>query len=402
MLGALAPCLVAFATAACDPVSDQYFREGAGSDLYSAQLAQATQLQDQYVYYICRQTGNPSEESPDGSSCVVGDWTAFTLAGMNDIERRCDAYLDWLDAQRRDRTPILSQIAAMGGTAGAIMGVAGASTQALAIVASAFGLASTTYANWNSRLLLDVDHSTVQTIVYTRQQDYRKANAGVIVPDRPAAIYLLRGYLRICMPITIETNINTSVTLVQSGVSQTVLQNMFVRKAVFGGGSGPVSQPAQLTAKESLRGTVAQNTGLMKAITPAEKSMPASVLSRYQTNMLCVKPTKIFDDATRKGIKIFQSYEVLPVTGEIDDSTKQELMASDREDTCPPGAMNWYEIENFFSEGKPIPKNVQKLQEDLSLFLGDKQVSHGHIGCGHPQKNTSRPRQIEKRKTAPG
>ncbi len=210
MLCVLSSCLMALATAACNPVADQYFREGAGSDLYTAQLPQETQLQDQYVYYICRQTRNPGEEGTDGSSCVT-DWTAFTLAGMNDIDRRCDAYLDWLDAQRRDRTPILTQIAALGGSAGAIMGVAGAGTQALSIVATAFGLAGTTYANWNSRLLLDVDHSTVQTIVYTRQQDFRKANVGVIVPDRPAAIYLLRGYLRICMPITIETTINTNV-----------------------------------------------------------------------------------------------------------------------------------------------------------------------------------------------
>jgi hypothetical protein len=182
----LCALMMALATAACNPVSEQYFREGAGADLYSANLAQETQLQDQYVYYICRQSRNPGEESADGSSCVT-DWTAFTEAGMNDIDQRCDAYLEWLDAQRRDRTPVLSQIAAFGGSAAAIMGVAGAGTQALSIVATAFGLAGTTYANWNSRLLLDVDHSTVQTIVYTRQQDYRKANTGVIVPDRPAA-----------------------------------------------------------------------------------------------------------------------------------------------------------------------------------------------------------------------
>ena len=70
MLGALAACLGALATAACDPMTDQYFREGAGSDLYSGQLPQATQLQDAYVYYICRQAGNPNNGTPDGSSCA--------------------------------------------------------------------------------------------------------------------------------------------------------------------------------------------------------------------------------------------------------------------------------------------------------------------------------------------
>jgi hypothetical protein len=228
-LGPLVACVAALATAACDPMSDQYFSEGAGFDLNSGQLAQATQLQDEYVYYICRQAGGSNLETAAGPSCSGASWTAFTEAGMNDIDQRCDAYLAWLDAQRRDRTPVLSQIAAMGAATGGIMGVTGVGTHAIAIVAMAFGLAGTTYANWNSRLLLDVDHSTVQIVVYTRQQQYRKANAGVIVLDRAAAIYLLRGYLRICMPITIETDINTTVTLVQSGAPQAVAQSPLLR-----------------------------------------------------------------------------------------------------------------------------------------------------------------------------
>ena len=175
------------------------FREGPGFDLNSGQLAQATQLQDEYVYYICRQAGGLSKDA----ACVNTDWTEFTLAGMNDIEQRCDAYLSWLDAQRRsDRTPALGETAATGAATGGITGVTGAGTQAIATLATVFG---TTNANWNS--LLDVDTSTVQATVYTRQRQYRQANAGVIVPDRVAAIYLLRGYLRICMPLTIRTDI---------------------------------------------------------------------------------------------------------------------------------------------------------------------------------------------------
>ena len=152
---------------------------------------------------------------------------------MNDIDRRCDAYLSWLDAQRRNRAPVLNEIAAIAGTAGAIMGVAGAGTEALAIAAAAFGLASTTYSNWNSRLLLDVEHSTVQTLVYTRQQQFRLVNVGLVVPDSASAIYLLRGYLRICMPITIETDINTSVTLMQRGAPQSVLETSVVRPFIL-------------------------------------------------------------------------------------------------------------------------------------------------------------------------
>jgi hypothetical protein len=189
-LGALVACVAVMATTACDSLPERYFREGVGSELYSDQLAQATQLQDEYIYYLCRQSGSPNELTTNGPSCVVIDWTALTLAGMIDIDQRCDAYLNWLDAQRRDRAPILNEIATIGAATGAIMGVSGASVQALAIVATAFGLANTTYKNWNSRLLLEVDHSTVQTVVYTRQQQFRQT--GLIVPDRAAAIFILR------------------------------------------------------------------------------------------------------------------------------------------------------------------------------------------------------------------
>ena len=364
----MAACLAALAVAACNTTSDQYFREGAGSDLYSAQLAQATQLQDEYVYYICRQAGNPNLESAAGPSCDVTDWTAFTLAGMNDIEQRCDAYLNWLDAQRRDRTPVLSQIAAMGGAAGSIMGVAGASTQALSIVAAAFGLASTAYANWNSRLLLDVDHSTVQTIVYTRQQQYRQANAGVIVPDRPAAIYLLRGYLRICMPITIETDINTSVTLVRSGASQSILQTTpLVRPAVPGGGQ--LRRP--IRAAEPVIPRPVHMAGLAGAETDEEKNISAIELGRLQANVLCVPATKEFDAATRDGIRVFQAAFGSSPTGRVSSAGEREKMVKrDHGVPCPTDARNWWELQRFFLNGAENPDTVKELQDFLNVVVG--------------------------------
>jgi hypothetical protein len=197
------------AAAGCDPATDnKYFYEGAGKDLYSVEGANQTALLNEYINYICGQAGNP------GGTC-----SADTLvnAGMNDIDQRCDAYLTWLDGQRRNKEPVLAELSALNTATHAIMAVTGVGPKALDIVTAAFGLATATYTNWNSRLLLAVNQSTVQTIVYSRQQQYRAAINNFVVPDRPYAIYLLRNYLRICMPITIETDINTSTTLVQRG-----------------------------------------------------------------------------------------------------------------------------------------------------------------------------------------
>jgi len=200
--------------AGCDPTLERrYYTEGAGVDLYTADRAQQVALQQQYIDFVCDQAG---------IGCPPRDWTLFVQAGMNDIDLRCDGFLTWLDSRRRDREPVLAEINAISTTAHAIMTVSGASPKSLDIVMAAFGLASATYNNWNSRLLISVNQSTVQTVVYTAQTNFRRNINGYLVPDRPAAIYLLRSYLRICMPPTIEAEINSTPVLVQRGNPQDV------------------------------------------------------------------------------------------------------------------------------------------------------------------------------------
>jgi hypothetical protein len=80
-------------------------------------------------------------------------------------------------------------------------------------VGIAFGLAADTFTNISSRLLLEVNHSTVQSVVLGYQADFRAKNLKVIIDNRPAAIYLLRSYLRLCMPYSIETSIKNTVTI---------------------------------------------------------------------------------------------------------------------------------------------------------------------------------------------
>jgi hypothetical protein len=132
---------------------------------------------------------------------------------MNDVDQRCDAYLAWLDEKKRSREPILKQLAAMGAATAGILQAVDSGPKSLALAGIAFGLAAETFTNINSRLLQEVDHTTVQTTVLNNQQIYRDKVLGEIVDNRPAAIYLLRGYLRICMPFSIEMDINNTVTV---------------------------------------------------------------------------------------------------------------------------------------------------------------------------------------------
>jgi hypothetical protein len=202
----------------CDPIERRYISEGAGIDLYTADRAVQVELLNEYIRFVCVQAG---------PSCNT-NWTVFVHAGMNDIDLRCDGFLTWLDARRRDREPILAQISAINTAVHGVMTVTGSSPASLDIVTAVFGLASATYANWNSRLLISANQSTVQEIVYTSQGRFREKIKNYSVPDQPAAIYLLRNYLRLCMPTTIEASINTSATLVQRGAAAEAERNLVV------------------------------------------------------------------------------------------------------------------------------------------------------------------------------
>jgi len=219
-VGVVAGCIaLAVLVSGCDPVTDRrYVNEGAGVDLYTADRAGQTELLKEYERFVCAQLG---------PSCT-SDWGTFVLAGMNDIDQRCDGFLTWLDARRRDKEPILAEISAINTAAHTIMTVTGSNPASLDIVTAAFGLASASYANWNSRLLISANQSTVQEIVYKGQGDFREKIKTYVVPDQPTAIYLLRNYLRLCMPITIEASINTTTTLVLRDAPLAARKNLVV------------------------------------------------------------------------------------------------------------------------------------------------------------------------------
>jgi len=199
---------VAVAVAGCDPVTERrYITEGAGVDLYTSDRAGQIELQKEYVKFICSQAAD---------NC--SNLSTFVQAGMNDIDLRCDGFLTWLDARRRDKEPVLNEISAVSTATHTIMFATGSPIKSLDIVAAAFGLATQTYSNWNARLLFSVNQSTVQDIVYRAQGKFRDKIKTYPISDQPTAIYLLRNYLRLCMPTTIEAEVNVSATLVQRDV----------------------------------------------------------------------------------------------------------------------------------------------------------------------------------------
>ena len=221
IMALLAALCSALLLSGCNTTDSTLFARGIGTELYSDTLQQQTAELDTYVANICEQAGFGAIGDAGAPQCSMSSagstsWMLFVQAGMNDIDRRCDAYLDWLDNRRRAAAPILHEIGDTQTGVEAGMTAASVAQPAILIVAAAFGFARNSFTNLNSRLLLEVDHSTVQAVVLTRQKAFRDGLPRVI-DNRPAAIFALRSYLRICMPFTIETEINNTITLFERG-----------------------------------------------------------------------------------------------------------------------------------------------------------------------------------------
>jgi hypothetical protein len=213
---------IALTTAGCDPTQNyNYYREGIGTNVYNPAIVTDTARQDLYLDGLCEQAGLRRMPSVEGQlTCLPmmgpGDWNIVVQSGFNDIDQRCDAYLSWLDEQRRTKGPILNELNVIQVAAQNIMGLAGAGVTPINIVGLAFGFASNTFTNIQSGLLMEVDKSTVETVVIQNQNFYRTSVPQGNIDNRATAIYVLRSYLRICTPYTIANQINTTVTLAHS------------------------------------------------------------------------------------------------------------------------------------------------------------------------------------------
>ncbi|MTD94557.1 hypothetical protein GIW81_09460 [Hyphomicrobium sp. xq] len=141
-------------------------------------------------------------------------WRSAVLASLNDIDDRCEAYLSTLDKAKRNRASFLAELRSATSTAGIILSTTGVGPTAIGIIEAAFGLAESSLDNYYSRLILEVEEGTVQNLVLKRQTAYRtllQDQYMIYIRSKPAAFYAVRGYLRICLPSTIEARINSTL-----------------------------------------------------------------------------------------------------------------------------------------------------------------------------------------------
>ncbi|NBB49800.1 hypothetical protein GVN24_16110 [Rhizobium sp. CRIBSB] len=218
--------LLLLALQGCQASDALYLKNGPGVELPAADIEYAASAQNRYFTYLCQQSGLPTPCRLPVYDPVT--WTLIVHQGMNDIDRRCDSYLQWLDDKKRSRGPVLAQISDTSTATAAIMAaVEPRSTLPLQIVAQSFNLLSRTIANYHSRLLYEIESSTINSVVIRSRYDFRKAIEQKSFSNRPDAEYALREYMRRCLPFAIETQINDLSTLGSRGIKPNEMNTIY-------------------------------------------------------------------------------------------------------------------------------------------------------------------------------
>ncbi|HZO47279.1 MAG TPA: hypothetical protein VFB68_15395 [Xanthobacteraceae bacterium] len=369
------------AVAGCNLASEGlYFREGIGTGLSRPELGEVTQIQDLYIAHICQQAGLPNCDDVTMSPAA---WSLFVEAGMNDVDLRCDAYLAWLDNRKRSATPILNQLAAMNSATQAVMNATGAGAAAITIVGIGFGLAADTFTNVNSRLLLEVNQSTVQSVVLGHQTEYRMQAAKVLVRSRPMAIYLLRNYLRICMPFSIETSINNTVSVYhRAGPDALRFEPLSTRAPQVAAATSSrvvVRSADPLPRQQKVQPKEQQQV----ALGPAERDLSRTFVANLQRALCVSEPDGILGPSgsrTRRAIR-----EFLAVRTQVPLGSASEIIRGDNIDALQgvidvvprctgSGFLSAWEVAMYGLDRKAAPGAITHMQSRLDAYLKAKNV----------------------------
>lgn len=312
--GLVAGCVaLVLVLSGCGTLEEKLIQEGIGTELPAEDMAESTRRLEVYLTYLCAQAGGTqfAAETPDASiSCDMSrygsaQWSALVSAGFNDIDRRCDSYLAWLASRRRDRDAIINQIHDTRTFTEALMYTTGVGAAPIAIAGLAFGIASSSFTNYYSRLVFEIEKSTVSVLVREKRLQYRDT-LNVRIVFQPDAVHVLREYMLICTPFYIEDLVNQRTrdsvaghTPADKGNAEQIRRSLVAGALINAIPKGP---------RDPLPGTgnnptpTAVETKMAEGVTDTERSMPKSVGRSIQSN-LCVAPSASFDDATRNAIQ---------------------------------------------------------------------------------------------------
>jgi hypothetical protein len=150
-------------------------------------------------------------------------WYYVVSAGYSYVDEACNSYIRALYDLDRDRDQIVSGLVLADKATSAVLGVTGASTKAIQIVAQAFGLATGGTNVFVNRYLFKVEPAIVFLTLDKMRDSFRagvaKYSDSIRSPGQ--AMVVLRKYLLLCQPASIEAVINQYVAVAEAEVTVT-------------------------------------------------------------------------------------------------------------------------------------------------------------------------------------
>jgi hypothetical protein len=230
------------------------------------------------------------------------DWDLVFRAGVYEISRQCDQYLDVLFRFNREQRAGRQDLAAAAAAAGAIMGLSGVSSKAIGIAAAAFGLASSWFEASVNSVLFTIEPSALRNVALQGRQKYLDdlKQKNVKINSRPDTLIALQGYLTQCSPAALEANINNAASGAPSVVSP--VPGVAEKAAALAAPSSTILAPA--AAGKSVEQRAEQAVGQTITTKPLPVPLTEQPLNLQPGDSRGLTKTQIRDFQAALGVKV--------------------------------------------------------------------------------------------------
>jgi hypothetical protein len=305
-------------------------------------------------------------------------WDSVVDAGLGYVDEQCGKYIDALFWYNRFKKTTSNQLSITGASTASIMGLLKSSAKQISLVATTFGLTSTSFNNLTSHVLYQLEPSGIKVLIDRSKVAYRSiiekgrlASPREAAANKPQAMRAIAGYLSLCLPATIETNINTAIQSSQfEKVGSTSAAVPAIQAIEFKAKVG--NEPKKATDKVSATQPKKYSKYIKYPKGEAEEKLLFSSGKTIQA-ALCVNPDGDFRSDTRTAIALYNA-TVKYAASHLDasdqlSSTSISLLTGEK--NCDLKVYtNAYERFEYSSQDKivQLQKNINRaLQEDSQL-----------------------------------
>ncbi|MGV1760832.1 hypothetical protein ACQZ6F_29385 [Rhizobium sp. A22-96] len=264
------------------------------------------------------------------------DWYQVARAGYGYVDEQCSDYLGKLRDIRIARDTTRAQLASFQTSSNSVLNIVGASKLAIGVTAAAFGLASQVSDNATINLLYAMDPSDIEGLIKSQTQAYRSIaeQQRISFTDSNVAMDSIRGYLNICLPVSIEAQVKAAVrntTYVASASSPGVTT---LTQVATGSPTVPSVKDVRDGGSTRVKQSIA-DADLAGGLTTHDVRISKAEAMTIQSN-LCAKATGDLGgvgSGTRKAIIEFQNLtaasdkngEAIAATGVLDKVTRSKV-----------------------------------------------------------------------------